>query len=150
MVIVQQSGAIVEYYKPNSSPKIRSGKAFLSFLTIHISNELSTSGKYPGITEKRNKWYIHIDGITSGLPFHIYWLIRPQIVVQNSALLAQSVRNNTQPVKGGVDMANNDDGVSEEFKKKVEELCNRLGPKNKENNALWQLVSEICKEDVKD
>ncbi len=30
------------------------------------------------------------------------------------------------------------------------ENCYRLGPKNKENNALWQLVSEICKEDGKD
>lgn len=47
-------------------------------------------------------------------------------------------------------MAEHDDGVSEEFKKKVEELCDRLGPKNKDTNALWQLVSEICKEDVKD
>ncbi len=36
-----------------------------------------------------------------------------------------------------------------EFKPQYEN-CNRLGPKNKENNALWQLVSEICKEDVKD
>jgi hypothetical protein len=27
--------------------------------------------------------------------------------------------------------------------------CYRLGPKI-ENNLLWQLVSEICKEDVKD
>ena len=47
-------------------------------------------------------------------------------------------------------MAEQDDGVSEEFKKKVEEPCDRLGPKNKENNALWHLVREICKEDVKD
>lgn len=44
-------------------------------------------------------------------------------------------------------MTAHDDGVvSEEFKKKVEELCDRLAPKNKENNALWQLVSEICKD----
>jgi hypothetical protein len=34
-----------------------------------------------------------------------------------------------------------------EFKASYEN-CNRLGPKNKENNALWQLVSEICREDV--
>ncbi|WBL15673.1 MULTISPECIES: hypothetical protein [Sutcliffiella] len=47
-------------------------------------------------------------------------------------------------------MAEQDDGVSEEFRNKVEELCDRLGPKNKETNALWQLVSEICKDDVKD
>ncbi|WP_193224711.1 hypothetical protein [Bacillus sp. B1-b2] len=47
-------------------------------------------------------------------------------------------------------MAEHGDGVSEEFKKKVEELCDSLAPKNKENNALWQLVSEICKDDVKD
>lgn len=47
-------------------------------------------------------------------------------------------------------MAEHDDGVSEEFKKKVEELCDRLAPKNKENNALWQLISEICKDDMKD
>ncbi|MCM3669014.1 hypothetical protein M3181_08365 [Mesobacillus maritimus] len=43
-----------------------------------------------------------------------------------------------------------DGGVSEEFKKKVEEVCDRLAPKNKENNALWKLVSEICKDDVKE
>lgn len=36
-----------------------------------------------------------------------------------------------------------------EFKASYEN-CNRLGPQNKENNTLWQLVSEICKEDVKD
>lgn len=47
-------------------------------------------------------------------------------------------------------MAEHDEGVSEDFKTKVEELCDRIGPKNKENNSLWQLVSEICKEDVKD
>ncbi|WP_179295417.1 hypothetical protein [Bacillus sp. FJAT-45350] len=47
-------------------------------------------------------------------------------------------------------MAEPDGGVSEEFRKKVEELCDRLGPKNKETNALWQLVSKICKDDVKD
>lgn len=47
-------------------------------------------------------------------------------------------------------MSEHEDGVSEEFKMKVEELCDRLGPKNKENNALWQLVCEMCKEDVKD
>lgn len=52
--------------------------------------------------------------------------------------------------KGAVYIAEHDDGVSEEFKKKVEELCDRLGPKNKENNELGQLVSEICKEYVKD
>ncbi|MDC3414774.1 hypothetical protein [Terrihalobacillus insolitus] len=46
-------------------------------------------------------------------------------------------------------MVDHDDGVSEEFKKKVEELCERLRPKDSENNALWQLVSEICKEDIK-
>jgi hypothetical protein len=33
-------------------------------------------------------------------------------------------------------MAEHDDGVSEDFKKEVEELCDRLGPKNKENNVL--------------
>lgn len=43
-----------------------------------------------------------------------------------------------------------DGDVSEDFKKKVEELCHRLAPKNKENNALWLLVSEICKDDVKE
>jgi hypothetical protein len=43
-----------------------------------------------------------------------------------------------------------DNGVSEEFKKKAEELCERLRPKDRENNTLWQLVSEIYKEDIKD
>ena len=47
-------------------------------------------------------------------------------------------------------MINHDDGISEEFKKKVQELCKRLQPKDKENDALWQLISKICKEDIKD
>jgi hypothetical protein len=47
-------------------------------------------------------------------------------------------------------MAEHDDGVSEDFKKKVEELCDRLEPKNKGSNSLWKVVSEICKEDIKD
>ncbi len=47
-------------------------------------------------------------------------------------------------------MEEHEDGVSEEFRKKVEEICDRLGPRNKENNALWQLVIEICKDNLKD
>jgi hypothetical protein len=47
-------------------------------------------------------------------------------------------------------MSEHEDVVSEEYKMKVKELCDRLGPKNEEKNALWQLVSEMCKEDVKD
>ncbi|MCM3669007.1 nucleotidyltransferase family protein [Mesobacillus maritimus] len=38
-------------------------------------------------------------------------------------------------------------GVSEKFKQKVEELVNRLEPKDKENNALYQVVKEICNND---
>lgn len=44
-------------------------------------------------------------------------------------------------------MDEKDDGVFEEFKRAVERLCNELEPKDKENNALWKLVSEVCKRD---
>ena len=44
----------------------------------------------------------------------------------------------------------NDEGVSDEFKKAVERLCKELEPKDKENNALWQLISEICNQDEND
>lgn len=29
------------------------------------------------------------------------------------------------------------DGVSEEYKKKLKELCERINPKDRENNVLW-------------
>ncbi|MEK4974729.1 hypothetical protein NSQ89_20555 [Niallia sp. FSL R7-0648] len=44
-------------------------------------------------------------------------------------------------------MDEKDEGVSEEFKRAVERLCKELEPKDKENNALWKLVSEVCKWD---
>lgn len=44
-------------------------------------------------------------------------------------------------------MENKNEGVSEEFKKAVEKLCKELEPKNKEDNALWQKVIEICDQD---
>jgi hypothetical protein len=51
-------------------------------------------------------------------------------------------------VKGGYEKVDaKDEGVSEEFKKAVERLCKELEPKDKESNALWQLVTEICKQD---
>ena len=40
-----------------------------------------------------------------------------------------------------------EDGVSEEFKLKVEELVNSLEPRDKENNALYQVVKGICNND---
>ena len=42
-------------------------------------------------------------------------------------------------------MDDKDEGVSEEFKRLVERLCRELELKDKENNALWKLVTEICK-----
>lgn len=39
------------------------------------------------------------------------------------------------------------DRVSKKFKQKVEELVNRLEPKEKENNSLYQLTSGICLND---
>lgn len=47
-------------------------------------------------------------------------------------------------------MTKYNDGISEGFKKKVEALKEKLEPKDKESNELWQQVSELCKEDVKD
>lgn len=44
-------------------------------------------------------------------------------------------------------MDNKDEGVSEEFKRAVESLCKRLEPNNKENNALWHLIKEICEDE---
>jgi hypothetical protein len=40
-----------------------------------------------------------------------------------------------------------DEGVSEEFKMVVEKLRKKFEPKVKENNALWELVTEICQQD---
>jgi hypothetical protein len=37
--------------------------------------------------------------------------------------------------------------LSKEFIDKVEELCRKLEPKNKENNPLWKFINEVCKED---
>jgi hypothetical protein len=34
-----------------------------------------------------------------------------------------------------------DKGVTEEFKIDVERLCKKLEPRDKENNALWKLVT---------
>lgn len=47
-------------------------------------------------------------------------------------------------------MDGKDEGVSEEFKREVEKLCKEIGPKEKENNALWKLVTEIWNQDEKD
>lgn len=41
-------------------------------------------------------------------------------------------------------MDNKDNGVSEELIRAVERLCKELEPPDKENNALWQLVTSIC------
>ncbi|WP_159433185.1 hypothetical protein [Bacillus massilinigeriensis] len=47
-------------------------------------------------------------------------------------------------------MNDKDEGVSEEVKLAVERLCKRLEPKDKENNALWKLVTEICQQNEVD
>lgn len=41
-------------------------------------------------------------------------------------------------------MDDKDESVSEEFRRAVEKLCKELEPKDKENNTLWHLVTEIC------
>jgi hypothetical protein len=37
--------------------------------------------------------------------------------------------------------------LSKEFIDKVEELCRKLEPKNKENNHYGNFINEVCKED---
>lgn len=44
-------------------------------------------------------------------------------------------------------MDDKDEGVSEEFKMAVEKLSKKLEPNDKENNALWELVTEIYQQD---
>ncbi|MDR4886262.1 hypothetical protein RGU12_01715 [Fredinandcohnia sp. QZ13] len=43
-------------------------------------------------------------------------------------------------------MEHKDDSLPEEFIRAVERVCKELEPKNKENNALWHLVNDICKD----
>ena len=43
-------------------------------------------------------------------------------------------------------MDNKDEDVSEDFKRAVESLCGELEPTDKENNALWKLVTKICEQ----
>lgn len=47
-------------------------------------------------------------------------------------------------------MNNKEEVVSEEFKVAVNRLCKKLEPENKESNALWQLVTEICNQGEED